>query len=97
VVLFLDILVALIVQVFGCLLERVQVLLDVVSLAFECLEPQLKVIEFTFGLLLEELAESLNIRVGNGVVPLLVVDSVLNEVLGILLEANIDAGSATLR
>jgi len=40
----------------GCFLERLQVFLDVISLTFECHEPQLEVIEFTFGLLYEELA-----------------------------------------
>jgi len=75
----------------GCFLERLQVFLDVISLTLECHEPQLEVIEFTFGLLYEELAESLNIRVGNRVVPLVVVDVLLDKVLGVLLEANIDA------
>jgi len=40
----------------GCFLERLQVFLDVISLTLECHEPQLEVIEFTFGLLYEELA-----------------------------------------
>lgn len=87
----LDVLRALFVQVFGCILERLQVFIDVLSLTLECHEPQLEIIEFTFGLLYEELAESLNIRVGNRVVPLVVVDFLLNEVLGFVLEANIDA------